>query len=307
MHRPVIGTRGSPLALAQADLVRGELCRHRPELMPGEVHLAIIKTTGDRVQDRLLAEVGGKGLFTKEIDEALLSGSIDLAVHSMKDLPTHLPDGIEIAAVLVRADPRDVLITRSGGGLDAVPMGARVGTASLRRRAQLLAARPDLDVVPLRGNVGRRLAVIERGEMAATLLAAAGLARLGMGTAGGVPLAPEIMLPAVAQAAIAVTCRTGDETTASLLAPLDHAPSRICTTAERAMLAELEGSCRTPIGGFAELEGERLRLRGLVAAPDGSKVVRDEVTGVAADAEALGRGLGRALRTHMDPLWLQAP
>jgi hydroxymethylbilane synthase len=263
----------------------------------------VIRTTGDRVIDRPLAEIGGKGLFTKEIDEALLAGRIALAVHSMKDLPTVLPAGIVIGAVLERADPRDVLISRDGGDLDTLPPGARMGTASLRRRAQLLNARPDLDVQPLRGNVGTRLAKLEAGEFAGTVLAAAGLDRLGLQPAHASPMAPEIMLPAVAQGAIAIACREEDAKVRSLLQLVDHGPTALCVAAERSMLAVLDGSCRTPIGALARLTGSSLRLDGLVASPDGAIVERAAALGLARDAERIGRDLGRELRARMGVTW----
>ncbi len=291
-----IGTRGSPLALAQAELVRAALVGVDPELAaPGAVELVVIKTTGDRVVDRPLAEIGGKGLFTKEIDEALLAGRIDLAVHSMKDVPTALPAGILIAAVPARADPRDVLLAPGASRLAELPAGCVVGTASLRRAAQVLAARPDLSVVPLRGNVHTRLAKLARGEVGATLLAAAGLARLGLGTAGGTPLEPTETPPAVAQGAIGIACRERDEAVRAMLAALGDPPSERCVAAERALLAELDGNCRTPIAALAvEAEGT-ISLEGLLASPDGRRVARVTRAGPAADAARLGREAGREL------------
>lgn len=291
-----IGTRGSPLAMAQAELVRAALAAARPELAAqGALTLEVIRTTGDNVQDRPLAEIGGKGLFTKEIDEALLAGRIDLAVHSMKDVPTVLPDGIVIAAMMERADPRDVLLAGGAASLAALPAGCVVGTASLRRAAQVLAARPDLTVVPLRGNVQTRLAKLARGEVGATLLAAAGLARLGLGTAGGTPLEPEEMLPAVAQGAIGIACRADDTEVRGILALLRHPPTERCVAAERALLAELDGNCRTPIAALAVEGSAGIELRGLVAAPDGRHVARVQRAGAASDAERLGREAGREL------------
>ena len=291
-----IGTRGSPLAMAQAELVRAALAAAHAELAaPGALELVVIRTTGDKIQDRPLAEIGGKGLFTKEIDEALLDGRIDLAVHSMKDVPTALPEGIVIAAMPERADPRDVLLAGSAASLADLPAGCVVGTASLRRAAQVLAARPDLTVVPLRGNVQTRLAKLARGEVGATLLAAAGLARLGLGTAGGTPLDPAEMLPAVAQGAIGIACRADDAHTRAILAPLGHPPTERCVAAERALLAELDGNCRTPIAAFA-LEGPAgIELRGLLASPDGRRVARVQRSGPASEAERLGGEAGREL------------
>jgi hydroxymethylbilane synthase len=291
-----IGTRGSPLAMAQAELVRAALAAAHAELAaPGALELVVIRTTGDKIQDRPLAEIGGKGLFTKEIDEALLDRRIDLAVHSMKDVPTALPEGIVIAAMPERADPRDVLLAGSAASLADLPAGCVVGTASLRRAAQVLAARPDLTVVPLRGNVQTRLAKLGRGEVGATLLAAAGLARLGLGTAGGTPLDPAEMLPAVAQGAIGIACRADDAHTRAILAPLGHPPTERCVAAERALLAELDGNCRTPIAAFA-IEGPAgIELRGLLASPDGRQVARVQRSGPASEAERLGREAGREL------------
>lgn len=306
MTRPdglVIGTRGSPLALAQARMVASLLTRAAGPEAAGPTILEI-RTTGDAITDRPLAELGGKGLFTKEIDEALLDGRCDLAVHSMKDLPTVLPDGIVITAVLERADVRDVLL--GAPALADLPRGAVVGTASLRRKAQVLASRPDIVVVPLRGNVETRLAKLRRGDVQATLLAAAGLARLGIEDHGGSFLDVETMLPAVAQGAIAVVCRSGDEATGGLAAMLDHGPSAVCVAAERAMLAVLDGSCQTPIAGLARLAAGVLSLDGLIAAPDGSAVVRGVRVGPEADAVAIGRGLGDELRRKADPAWYEA-
>ncbi len=291
-----IGTRGSPLALAQAELVRAALATAHPELAAaGMLELVVIRTTGDRVLDRPLAEIGGKGLFTKEIDEALLDRRIDLAVHSMKDVPTVLPEGIVIAAVPERADPRDVLLARGAASLAALPKGCLVGTASLRRAAQVLAARPDATVVPLRGNVQTRLAKLERGEVGATLLAVAGLARLGLGTAGGTPLSPSEMLPAVAQGAIGIVCRAEDEELRAMLAALAHAPTGRCVAAERALLAELDGNCRTPIAALAVERPEGLVLEGLLASPDGRRVARTSRRGPPEEAGRLGREAGREL------------
>jgi hydroxymethylbilane synthase len=300
----VLGTRGSPLALKQADMVRTALV-DRARQPAAAVELRPVRTSGDRVTDRPLADVGGKGLFTKELDEALLAGTIDLAVHSMKDVPTVLPDGIVVAAMLPRADPRDVLVTREGRRLADLPAGAVLGTASLRRRAQALAARPDLKVVLLRGNVETRLAKLERGEVAATLLAAAGLGRLNLWPEGAVLLEVEEMVPAVAQGAIGVVCREGDEATRALLGRIDHPPTSRCVFAERAMLAVLDGSCRTPIGGLARKAGDLTRIIGLVASPDGDQVVTAERCGPPGDGIGLARDLGRELKARADPAWFR--
>ena len=290
-----IGTRGSPLALTQAEEAKARLIAAHADLGADAIEIVAIKTTGDQIQDRALAEIGGKGLFTKEIEEALFDGRIDIAVHSMKDVPTVLPDGLEIACLLPREDPRDVLIGKAASSIAALPQHAVIGTASLRRQAQLRALRPDLQVVPLRGNVGTRLTKLERGDADATLLALAGLKRLGRADIATAILSVEEMLPAVAQGAIGIECRSNDAATKARLAPIHHEATAIRVAAERACLATLEGSCRTPIAAYAELHGEELHLRALLAAPDGSSVLRDERRGAAADAVALGRAAGENL------------
>ncbi len=292
-----LGTRGSPLALVQAGEVEARLEAAHPGLA-GRVERVAIKTAGDAVQDRTLAALGGKGLFTKELDEALRDGRIDLAVHSMKDMQTWLPAGVAIACVLPREDPRDALIAGTCASIGALARGAVLGTASLRRQAQALALRPDLRVVTLRGNVETRLKKLAAGEVDATLLALAGLRRLGLAWRASAVLTPEEMLPAVAQGAIAVTIRADDTALRDLLAPLDHPPSALRVAAERACLAVLEGSCRTPIAALAELAGGSLRLRALVAMPDGSAVEREELSGPAEDALAIGRSVGAALKAR---------
>lgn len=291
-----IGTRGSPLALVQAEMVKAALIAAHAGLVAPEI--AVIRTTGDQVQDRALSEIGGKGLFTREIEEALADGRIDLAVHSMKDVPTQLPPGLEIACLLEREDPRDVLIAREGVSITTLPEGAVVGSASLRRQAQLLSIRPDLRVVTLRGNVGTRLGKIAAGEADATLLALAGLKRLGRADAATAILEVTDMLPAVAQGAIGIEIRAADRRMRDLLQPLHHGATGIAIAAERACLAELEGSCRTPIAAHATLEpGGMLRLRSLVAKPDGSSIHRDDRLGSATDPAALGRTAGRHLKS----------
>jgi hydroxymethylbilane synthase len=313
-HRPLrIGTRGSPMALYQAELVRDRLRAAHPELAAeGALDLVPIRTTGDRVQTRLLAEIGGKGLFTKEIEEALLDGRIDLAVHSLKDMETVLPAGLAIGCVLERDDPRDVLVGRTACTLAgppprgactlaALPQGARVGTASLRRRAQLLRMRPDLAVVPIRGNVNTRLAKLDAGEVEALVLALCGLERLGKTGTIGETLAVEIMLPAVAQGALAIECRALDDAVRALLLPLHHEPSAACVLAERSMLAALDGSCRTPIAGLATIEGDRLSLDALLLSPDGAAERRGRLAGPVAGAAAVGTALGEQLRRDAGP------
>lgn len=301
-----IGTRGSPLALAQAEMVKSGLAAaHAALRAAGAIEIVIIKTTGDQIQDRALSEIGGKGLFTKEIEDALADGRIDVAVHSMKDVPTQLPDGLEIACLLEREDPRDVLISSKGNSIATLPLGAVVGSASLRRQAQLLALRPDLKVITLRGNVGTRLNKLAQGDADATLLALAGLKRLGKADVATAILDMTEMLPAVAQGAIGLEIRATDRRTRDLLAPLHHAATAVAVTAERACLAELEGSCRTPIAAHAELTGDgQLRLRALIAKPDGTSLLRDERSGPAADAERLGRDSGRALKSLAGPDFL---
>ena len=301
--RPLrIGTRGSPMALRQTAIVRDRLIAAHPELgEEGAVEIVTIRTTGDRVQDRLLAEIGGKGLFAKEIEEALLPGRIDLAVHSLKDLETWLPDGLTIACVLPRDDPRDALVSAHGANLASLPKGAKIGTASLRRRAQLLRYCPNLAIVPLRGNVDTRLRKMESGEVEATVLALCGLERLGLSGRASEILPREIMLPAVGQGALAIECRADDETVRRLVEPLHHPVSAACVYAERAMLAALEGSCRTPIAGLAEAADDRLTLEGLLLKTDGSSEIRGRLAGAIDDAQAIGAELGNELRGRADP------
>jgi hydroxymethylbilane synthase len=290
------------MALYQANLVRDRLIAANPGLAePGMIELDIIRTTGDRVQNRLLAEIGGKGLFTKEIEEALTDGRIDLAVHSLKDMETSLPAGLDIVCVLARDDPRDVLVSRDGAGLDALPRGAKIGTASLRRRAQLLRHRPDLDVQPIRGNVDTRLGKLAAGEIDGLLLAMCGLERLGRADAASEIIPIEVMLPAVGQGALAIEARIDADAVREFLAPLHHPASAACVQAERAMLAALDGSCRTPIAGYAELSGDRLSLKGILLSADGTAERRAEGAGAAADPTALGREVGERLRAGAGP------
>ncbi len=298
-----IGTRGSPLALAQAEETRTRLAILDPALAAaGAVEVVVIRTTGDRIQDRTLADAGGKGLFTKEIEEALIEGRIDIAVHSMKDVPTWLPDGLEIACLLPREDPRDAFFSPVAGDPDQLPAGAVVGTASLRRQAQILARRPDLRVVPIRGNVETRLRKLAAGEVDATLLALAGLKRLGLTAAITAILDPAAMLPAVAQGAIGLETRIGDARIASLLAPLNCPATQARVSAERAALEVLDGSCRTPIAALATLApGDQLDLDLLVARPDGAAVFRLARRGPAAESRRLGREAGAAMRALLPP------
>jgi hydroxymethylbilane synthase len=284
-----IGTRGSPLALAQTHEVRDRLAAAFPELAaPGAIAILVIKTTGDLVQDRPLAEIGGKGLFTKELDDSMLEGRIDLAVHSMKDVPTLLPDGIELPCILPREDVRDAFICLKAASLADLPAGAVIGTASLRRGAQILHRRPDLKVVNFRGNVQTRLRKLEEGAVDATLLAMAGLRRLGLAQHVTAALSVEDMLPAVAQGAIGITCRSGDEGAHRVLAALNDRESFIRVAAERAFLTRLDGSCRTPIAALAELDGDCLSFRGLIVSLDGVTVHATARTGTAAAAASMG-------------------
>jgi len=295
-----IATRRSPLAVWQAEHVAARLMAVHPDL---KVRLAPMVTEGDRVVDRALAGVGGKGLFIKELEVAILAGEADLAVHSMKDVPAALPHGMVIAAVLERADPRDALVSIRYLALDGLPNGARIGTSSLRRQCQLRRARPDLAITTLRGNVGTRLSRLDHGEYDAIILAAAGLERLGLGGRIRERLPPQRMLPAVGQGIIGIECRAADARIRSLLAPLEHAPTRHCLEAERAFSARLGGSCQSPIAAHAELAGGILELQGLVGSPDGNTVFSDRVAGTATDAVTLGTTLAdRLLAAGAAPL-----
>ncbi|MEC9346939.1 MAG: hydroxymethylbilane synthase [Pseudomonadota bacterium] len=302
-----IGTRASPLALWQANEVRRLLLAAHPDLGPDDVAIVEITTTGDRIRDRALAAVGGKGLFTKEIEEALAENRVDLAVHSMKDVPTVLPDGMEISTILPREDPRDAFMSNIARGIADLPVGAVVGTASIRRQAQLLHRRPDLQVITFRGNVGTRLEKLDRGEVAATFLAHAGLRRLGLTDRITALIAPEEMLPAVAQGAIGIEIRSADDNTRARLAPLDDPRTAVAVTAERALLAALDGSCRTPIAALA-LPGDdgALWLRGEIVMPDGSIRHTAERRGAVADAFAMGDDAGRELKALGGPAFIAA-
>ena len=296
----VIGTRGSPLALAQANQVRGRLAAAHA-LDADAITLEVIRTTGDRIHDRPLTEAGGKGLFTKEIEEALIAGAIDLAVHSAKDMPTILPPGLRIAGVLEREDARDVFISRKAKTLGELPRGARVGTASLRRQASVKQLRPDLIVVPMRGNVETRLRKLDEGIVDATLLAFAGLKRLGLAGKATAVLAIDEFLPAVGQGIIAVEARGDDARVLPYLAGLNDTASANALAAERAYLAVLDGSCRTPIAGHAVIHAGRLHFRGLIAKPDGSRYFETEREGSTAEAVLLGADAGRELRERAGP------
>jgi len=290
-----IGTRGSPLALAQTRMVRARLAAAQG--VPEErITVTVIRTTGDIIQDRTLAQAGGKGLFTKEIEEALRADAIDIAVHSAKDMPTALPDGLMIAAVLPREDARDVFISRVAKTLRDLRPGAVVGTASLRRQAIVKRLRPDLEVVPIRGNVETRLRKLDEGAVDATLLALAGLKRLGLTDAATSIFDVDEFLPAVGQGIVAIEARTDDGSTRALLDAIDHAQTAIALMAERAFLAVLDGSCRTPIAGHATIADGRLHFRGLIAKPDGSESFACTREGVTSAAVALGSDAGSELK-----------
>ena len=295
-----IGTRGSALALAQArEVQRLLIAAHGFD--ESEIEIVVIRTTGDRIQDRPLSEAGGKGLFTKEIEEGLLDGSLDLAVHSMKDMPTALPDGLTIAAMLQREDVRDAFISVKWPSIDALPQGATGGASSLRRQAQLRRARPDLQVVTYRGNVETRLRKLGEGVVDATLLAVAGLNRLGLADRITAAIPDDVMLPAVAQGAIGIECRFDDEDTNALLAPLNHTATSLCVTAERAFLARLEGSCRTPIAGLGTLSGNAFTFRGEILTPDGTESHATSRTGAPAAAVQLATDAAEELLAHAGP------
>ncbi|MCW4115396.1 hydroxymethylbilane synthase [Aurantimonas sp. MSK8Z-1] len=295
-----IGTRGSKLALVQAAEVRARLMAAHG-LPESDFAIEVISTSGDRIQDRPLSEVGGKGLFSKEIEEALFDGRIDLAVHCVKDLATVLPEGLHLSAFLPREDVRDVFIGRSVGRLADLPQGARVGTASLRRQALVRRLRPDLDLVILRGNVQTRLAKLEAGEVEGTLLALAGLNRLSMAETASEVLSAETFLPAPGQGALAIESRIGDSRIDALVAAIDTPVARVPLAAERAFLRRLDGSCRTPIAGLAEIDGDRLSLHGMILRPDGSEVHEGRESGPSAEADAIGERLGERLLAQAGP------
>ncbi|AJD46857.1 porphobilinogen deaminase [Isoalcanivorax pacificus W11-5] len=287
-----IATRSSPLAIWQAEFVQQRLEALHHGL---RVELVRIKTQGDKILDTPLAKIGGKGLFVKELEEAMRDGRADIAVHSMKDVPMVLPEGFALPVICERHDPRDAFVSPQYTGLAALPQGARVGTSSLRRQAQLRAQRPDLSVTSLRGNVQTRLGKLDAGEFDAILLAAAGLKRLALDARIRCELPPEVSLPAVGQGAVGIECRADDDAVAALLAPLNDVDTWDRVVAERAMNRRLEGGCQVPIGGYAELQGDTVWLRGLVASEDGSEVLRAEARGPRTDAEALGIRVADAL------------
>jgi hydroxymethylbilane synthase len=293
MLKPVvIGTRGSPLALWQARWVRTALQERFPET---SIELHTIKTQGDKILDVPLAKVGGKGLFVKEIEEALQEGRVDIAVHSMKDMPAELPEGLEIGAVPERESPVDVLISRDGRGLLDLAPGSMIGTSSLRRAAQLRHRRPDLRIAPLRGNLDTRLRKLETEDLAAVVLAAAGVRRLGLEHRISEHLDPALMLPAVGQGALCIEIRRGDPYIGPMVAALDHPDTRVAVSGERAFLRRLEGGCQVPIAGHGTVDGEKFRLAGLVADVDGSTLIRHSLAGPARSAAQLGIELAEVL------------
>lgn len=287
-----LGTRGSPLALCQAGLISEGLSRRWPGL---KVVIIPIKTSGDKFLDVVLSQVGGKGLFVKEIEEALLDSRIDLAVHSMKDLPAELAPGLRVGAVTQREDPLDALVARNGLRFMELPRGAKIGTSSLRRQVQLLHRRPDLQIVPLRGNVQTRLNKLESLDLEAVVLAAAGLIRLGLQDRITECLPPDLCLPAIGQGALAIEIREDDQRVAELIETLNHRETRQTTMAERAFLRRLGGSCVTPIAAFGQIEGEALVLTGMVASLDGKRMVRQAIRGEASAPEQVGQALAEAL------------
>jgi hydroxymethylbilane synthase len=298
-----IGTRGSPLALAQARLVRRLLCQAHG-VAEDDIVIEVISTGGDRSQasNASLVEIGGKGLFTKEIDEAMLSGRVDIGVHSSKDVATRLPEGIRLVAFLEREDVRDAFMSVKVQSLDHLAERARFGTSSIRRAAQVLRVRPDLEIVPFRGNVGTRLQKLLDGVADATMLAMAGLNRLGEGHRATALLDPEIFMPAPAQGAIGIAVRSDDARMATIVAVLDHAPTHAAISAERAMLAVLDGSCRTPVGALSRLDGQTLTLKGQILSLDGKTAFDSAASGT--DPERLGRQVGEDLIARAGTDWL---
>jgi hydroxymethylbilane synthase len=280
-----IATRKSPLAMWQAEHVAAELKKAHPGL---EVELVGMSTQGDRILDAPLAKIGGKGLFVKELEQGMLDGRADLAVHSMKDVPAELPEGLHLSVIMDRHDPTDAFVSNKYKSLDELPEGACLGTSSLRRQSQVADRRPDLEIKPLRGNINTRLAKLDAGDFDAIILASSGLKRMGFNDRITDLITPEQSLPAIGQGALGMECRSNDERVNSLLAPLNHQESAICVGAERAMNHRLQGGCQVPIAGYAILDNGELWLRGLVGEPDGSLILRGEVRGAPEDAEQLG-------------------
>ncbi|MGB1108857.1 MAG: hydroxymethylbilane synthase [Gammaproteobacteria bacterium] len=284
-----IATRKSALALWQAEHVAALLRANNPGL---SVELVPMSTKGDRILDSPLSKIGGKGLFVKELENGMLAGEADIAVHSMKDVPVEFPEGLHLATIMERENPTDAFVSNHHEDFESLPAGARLGTSSLRRQAQLKALRPDLNVIPLRGNVNTRLQKLDDGEYDAIVLATSGLMRLGFDERIRQPLGPDICLPAIGQGALGIEIREGDEFVTPLVMALAHAETTARVLAERALNERLSGGCQVPIGGFAELQGDQLRLRGLVGEPDGSRIIRGEISGPADHAEELGQRLG---------------
>jgi len=287
-----IATRRSDLALWQAEHIADQLRAANPGLT---VELVKMKTQGDIILDTPLAKIGGKALFVKELEQGLLEGRADLAVHSMKDVPVDFPEGLHLPVICERDDPCDAFVSNAYAALDALPRGGRVGTSSLRRQCQISARRPDLEILTLRGNVNTRLRKLDEGEFDAIILASVGLKRLGMEDRIRLRLDPAISLPAIGQGALGLECRIDDAGVNALIAPLNHATSSVCVRAERAVNTRLHGSCQVPIGAYAELTGDRLHLRALVGRPDGSEILSGEIEGTAGEAEALGLALADEL------------
>ena len=283
-----IATRKSPLALWQAEHVAAALREANPGL---EVELVAMSTQGDKILDTPLAKIGGKGLFVKELEQGMLDGSADIAVHSMKDVPVELPDGLHLAVIMAREDPHDAFVSNQFKSVEDLPKGSRVGTSSLRRESQLAARRPDLEILPLRGNVNTRLRKLDDGEFDAIILAAAGLLRLGFGERIRMRIDTEDSLPAIGQGAIGIECRSDDHRVNSLIEPLHDAETAACVAAERALNHRLQGGCQVPIAGHATLNGDMEDLRGQVGEVDGSQIIRGHISGAATDAEALGTAL----------------
>lgn len=280
-----IATRKSPLALWQAEEVARQLKKYHPEL---GIELVTMTTQGDKILDTPLAKIGGKGLFVKELETGMLEGSADIAVHSMKDVPMRLPDGLHLAVIMEREDPTDAFVSNTLSSISDLPLNAKVGTCSLRRQTQLKEARPDIEILDLRGNVNTRLAKLDNGDYDAIILASAGLIRLGFEQRIAHSISTDISLPAIGQGAVGIECRSNDEEINALLAPLHHQETALRLAAERSLNLRLNGGCQVPIGGFAELEGGRIKLRGLIGFPDGSKIFRSEKESSHAKAETLG-------------------
>ena len=287
-----IGTRGSALALWQAEWVKSELEKKYPGLA---VTLTKIKTTGDKILDVPLAKVGGKGLFVKEIEEAMLANEIDIAVHSMKDVPTFFPDGLHLSCITKREDPRDALLSRNRVAFKDLPKGANVGTSSLRRQAQLMHVRPDFVIHQLRGNVDTRLRKLKEGQYDAIILAAAGVKRLGLAENVTEYIDPVVSLPAIGQGALGIECRVDDRELNDMIAFFNHADTRVCVTGERALLRRLEGGCQVPIACYGEMKDGSLHLAGLVASVDGKRIIKESITGAPGQAEKLGVTLAETL------------